>query len=145
MMNNNKFKINIYLIILFIIVFLMPTYARGWVKENGEWYYKQKDGTYATSQMKASGNKKYYLDEKGNIAKMYYLQDYDNKSYFYNEEGLITKYGCVIIEPSTKSNKAIDNDYVLYFNYDGSVISKTLLTNDNIPLNYVESRHEYLK
>lgn len=144
-MNKHRCKIKILFIIIILVFSLLPVYARGWVKENGEWYYKQKDGTYATSQMKASGNKKYYLDEKGNIAKMYYLQDYDNKSYFYNEEGLITKYGSVIIGPSTKSNKVIDNDYVLYFNYDGSVISKTLLTNDNMPSNYVESRQEYLK
>lgn len=144
-MKNDKYKKVIFLAMLFTALSLVPIYARGWVQENGEWRYKQKDGTFAISQMKASGNKKYYLDEQGNIAKLYYLQDYNSKSYFYNANGLVTKYGCVIVGSSTKSNKTIDADYILYFNYDGSVISKTLLASANVPSNYIESRQDYLK
>ena len=42
--------------------------ATGWVQENGNWRYYDRDGYYVTNEWKKSNNTWYYLDDDGYMA-----------------------------------------------------------------------------
>lgn len=134
------------LLLVFSLLCVQPCFA-GWIKDNNEiWHYVKKDGTYVTSQYKNNCGKKLYLDEKGDLATLYYLQDDKGNDFFFDEKGLkvTTTYAYVLINSKTKSNKTIDKEYALKFNKSGQVISKTVYNGESL-LIYIDARNSSIK
>lgn len=93
--------------------------AKGWIKENDEWKYKDNDGKYVVNKMVNASNKKAYLDENGNAVKQYLYKDEDGKIYYFDENCSMCSDIFIDVNKNTKSNFKIEFDATYHFGVDG--------------------------
>ena len=66
--------------------------ATGWVEEDGQWYYYDKDGNRVEDEWKKSGDNWYWLDseENGAMATDKLVED-DDDTYYVDANGVMVK------------------------------------------------------
>ncbi|MDO4264957.1 MAG: hypothetical protein Q4C63_00615, partial [Eubacteriales bacterium] len=88
--------------------------ARGWVEENGTWYYYSSDDDYVTDEWKKSGNSWFWLDEDGAMATDQLIEDDDNY-YYVNANGAMVTNSWVAIEPDDDDDDEDAPDHYWYY------------------------------
>lgn len=107
-----------------MLFFVNDTFALGWKKIDNEWHYTDREDNIVKNSIKSSNNIKMYLDENGNIAKDYLLQNYNLYDYYFDSNGHIVKDAEIIVSSQTKSNLIIDGNYKYKFDKDGKSFYK---------------------
>ena len=67
---------------------LAPTLTRGWVKQNGSWYYYGDNGDLYQNQWLKSAGKWYYFDDEGKMLANSWLSD-RGKQYYFDASGVL--------------------------------------------------------
>ena len=113
--------------------------ATGWVEEDGQWYYYDKDGNRVEDEWKKSGDNWYWLDSEENGAMATdKLVDDDNDTYYVDGNGVMVKntwvkvvnedqdddddpaeYRYYYMQNSGKAYKASDNGETKFKTIDG--------------------------
>ena len=101
--------------------------ARGWVQDGADWHYVDNDGEYITETIQSSGNTKFYLDEDGNMAKDYFLEDYNGSTYYFGSNGAMVTNTWVAIESGRVENQEdyVPDNYWYYFQASGKAMKGT--------------------
>ena len=105
--------------------------ARGWVQQNGDWYYLDNSNEYVTEKIQASGNSKFYLGEDGKMMRDFLLEQYGDNTenyYYFGSNGAMVTNTWVAVDSSIVENQ-YDNYtpdvYWYYFQASGKAMKGT--------------------
>ena len=90
--------------------------ATGWVEEDGQWYYYDKDGNRVEDEWKKSGDNWYWLDseENGAMATDKLVED-DNDTYFVDANGVMVKNTWVKVVNEDQDEDSDPAEYRYYY------------------------------
>ena len=89
--------------------------ARGWVEENGSWYYDSTgEGDYVQNEWKKSGNNWFYLGDDGAMVTDALIDDGDYK-YYVNANGAMVTNSWVAVEPGEDDYEDDAPDHYWYY------------------------------
>ena len=89
--------------------------ARGWVEENGSWYYDNTgNGDYAYGEWKKSGNNWFWLGDDGAMVTDSLIEDGDYK-YYVNANGAMVTNSWVAVEPGDDDYEEDAPDHFWYY------------------------------
>ncbi|MEH2930837.1 hypothetical protein VSQ48_13155 [Candidatus Ventrimonas sp. KK005] len=90
--------------------------ATGWVQENGEWFWYDRDGSRVEDEWKKSGNDWYWLDseENGAMALDKLIED-DGDTYYVNSTGVMVRNAWVSIVNEDQDDDDDPAEYNWYY------------------------------
>ena len=89
--------------------------ARGWVEENGSWYYDNTgDGDYVQNEWKKSGNNWFWLGDDGAMLTDALVED-GNYYYYVNANGAMVTNSWVAVEPGEDDYEDDAPDHYWYY------------------------------
>ncbi|NBH34087.1 hypothetical protein D3Z58_11085, partial [Clostridiaceae bacterium] len=90
--------------------------ATGWVQENGEWFWYDRDGSRVEDEWKKSGNDWYWLDseENGAMALDKLIED-DGDTYYVNSTGVMVRNAWVSIVNEDQDDDEDPAEYNWYY------------------------------
>ncbi len=90
--------------------------ATGWVQENGEWFWYDRDGSRVEDEWKKSGNDWYWLDsdENGAMALDKLIED-DGDTYYVNSTGAMVRNAWVSIVNEDQDDEDDPAEYNWYY------------------------------
>ena len=90
--------------------------ATGWVEEDGQWYYYDKDGNRVEDAWKKSGDNWYWLDgEEGGAMATDKLVEDDNDTYFVDANGVMVKNTWVKVVNEDQDEDSDPAEYRYYY------------------------------
>ncbi len=99
--------------------------ATGWVQENGEWFWYDRDGSRVEDEWKKSGNDWYWLDsdENGAMALDKLIED-DGDTYYVNSTGAMIRNAWVSIVNEDQDDDDPAEYHWYYFQSNGKAYKK---------------------
>lgn len=108
-----------FICIMFIFLFNVNLYARGWERDGIGWKYYDAQGVEKTETILASNGKKFYLDETGYMVYDYLLENFNDAIYYFNDDGEMVVNTWVAVDPYQVENQ-MENPPSVYLYYFGN-------------------------
>jgi hypothetical protein len=90
--------------------------ATGWVEEDGQWYYYDKDGNKVEDTWKKSGDNWYWLDsEEGGAMAVDKLIEDDDNTYYVDSNGVMVKNTWVKVVNDDQDDENNEAEYNYYY------------------------------
>ena len=90
--------------------------ATGWVEEDGQWYFYDKDGNRVEDEWKKSGDNWYWLDsEDGGAMAIDKLVDDDDNYYYVDSNGVMVRNTWVKVINEDQDDDEDPAEYVYYY------------------------------
>ncbi len=100
--------------------------ATGWVEEDGQWYYYDKDGNVVEDEWKKSGDNWYWLDsEEGGAMAIDKLIEDDDDTYYVDANGVMVKNTWVKVVNEDQDDEEDPAEYHYYYMQSNGKAYKT--------------------
>ncbi|MDO5563675.1 MAG: hypothetical protein Q4F88_00380 [Eubacteriales bacterium] len=87
------------IMLIFMALFYINSYARGWIQVDGYWFYQDNDDNFVTETIMTSGEEKFYLNEVGAMVTDTLIEDYLGSTYYFGSNGAMVKNAWVSVDP----------------------------------------------
>ena len=115
--------------------------ATGWVEEDGQWYYYNKDGSKAEDEWKKSGNNWYWLDsENGGAMATDKLIDDNNNTYYVDSNGVMVTSTWVKIVNEDQDEDTDPAEYRYYYMQSNGKAYKAGSTSETTKLKTIDGK-----